>query len=520
MNKLLGALAVSAVLTGSTYANPFSDVPAGHWAYGAVNSVVNSGMMKGYPKGIFKGKETVNRYQMATIISRLLKRSGGSNDADVRRTLDRLGEEFMDELDLIGARLTALEGAFNEHVNEGGDANGFNFSGEARVRWENRTEDLADANAKDDASRFQVRTLVDIEKSVDRADVFVQLAHDKTFGDTDNTAEGNVSINQAFVNFGVTDNSSLKIGRQAFVRGNGSIIGRYDHLQDPYSYDGWVFSSSYDDISYDVWSLRLSNAGQATNPGNAAAAFTDADIHGLDANFTDIWGGDLHVHYYHATGVNNQVGHTLDTYGFDWAKDYEEWDFYVQYATQGGGLGAVDYDGTLWNLAVGYDLDEDDKLGLSWTSYSGEEAGADTKAWQGGLGNGHGFLGFADVLAQENVEDITFTWDRQVNDRNSFHLAYHMFSLESATDQAALLGGGLPGWAGAAAGAGTADANGNLDDDLGTELDLIWKHQLSGDVGLALGYAAFDAGDYFTANNAGANSPDVTYTWLNANVKF
>ena len=166
MNKLLGALAVSAVLTGSTYANPFSDVPAGHWAYGAVNSVVNSGMMKGYPKGMFKGKETVNRYQMATIISRLLKRAGGSNDADVRRTLDRLGEEFMDELDLIGARLTALEGAFNEHVNEGGDASGFKFSGEARVRWENRTEDLAAAvpAAKDDRSRFQARTLLECRK--------------------------------------------------------------------------------------------------------------------------------------------------------------------------------------------------------------------------------------------------------------------------------------------------------------------------------------------------------------------
>ena len=528
MNKLLGALAISAVLTGSTYANPFSDVPAGHWAYGAVNSVVNSGMMKGYPKGIFKGKETVNRYQMATIISRLLKRSGGSNDADVRRTLDRLGEEFMDELDLIGARLTALEGAFNEHVNEGGDANGFNFSGEARVRWENRTEDLTDADAKDDMSRFQVRTLVDIEKSVDRADVFVQLAHDKTFGDnvllatdSDNTTEGNVSINQAYVNFGVTDSSSLKIGRQAFVRGNGSIIGRYDHLQDPYSYDGWVFSSSYDDISYDVWSLRLANAG------------IDRDIHGLDANFTDIWGGDLHVHYYHATGFEGNIDSTLDTYGFAWAREYEEWDFNVQYATQGGGTTAIDYEGTLLNLAVGYDLDEDDKLGLSWTSYSGSDANAagnGEDAWQhADLSDAHNFLGFADVLAQQNVEDITFTWDRQVNDRNSFHLAYHMFSLENSTTGASLLGNGARGWAGVqttdangvedALNQGTA-ANGVFDDDLGNELDLVWKHALSNDVSLALGYAAFDAGDYFTANNANGNSPDVTYTWLNATVKF
>jgi len=521
MKKLLGALAVSTALTGATFASPFTDVPNSHWAYGAINDVVASGIMKGYRGGMFKGNETVNRYEMAIIVSRLMKKAGGKGvGADVRRTMDRLGEEFMDELDLIGARLTALENAFHEHVTDGGDtgANGFAFSGEARVRWENRTEDLTDANAKDDMSRFQVRTLIDIEKSVDRADIFVQLAHDKTFGDfgqTDPTIEGNVNINQAYVNFAVTDNSSLKIGRQAFVTGNGSIIGRYDHLQDPYSFDGWKFSSSYDDISYDVWSLRVADDA------------TDTDIHGLDANFTDIWGGDLHVHYYHATGYTGAVDHTLDTYGFDWAKDYEEWDFYVQYATQGGGTTNIDYNGTLWNLAVGYDLDEDDKLGLSWTSYSGTDANAagnGQDAWQhAGLGDAHNFLGFADVLAQQNVEDITFTWDRQVNDKNSFHLAYHIFSLENDTSAAAFLGNGNQGWAGIQTNGGlnqATAANGVFDDDLGNELDLVWKHTLSNDVNLALGYAAFDAGDYFTANNANGNSPDVTYTWLNATVKF
>jgi hypothetical protein len=61
----------------------------------------------------------------------------------------------MDELDLIGARLTALENAFHEHVTTGGDtgANGFKFSGEARLRWENRTEDFGTgATQKDDVS--------------------------------------------------------------------------------------------------------------------------------------------------------------------------------------------------------------------------------------------------------------------------------------------------------------------------------------------------------------------------------
>ena len=517
MKKLLGALAVSAALTGTTFASPFTDVPSSHWAYGAINDVVASGIMKGYRGGMFKGNETVNRYEMAIIVSRLMKKAGGKGvGADVRRTMDRLGEEFMDELDLIGARLTALENAFHEHVTEGGDtgANGFAFSGETRVRWENRTEDLAAAvpAAKDDRSRFQARTLLDVEKSVDRADFFVQLQHDTTFGGNTN----NLDLNQAWVKLAVTDNSSLKLGRQELVRGNGSILGRYDHLQNPNSVEGWVFDSSYDDISYSVFSVR-------TADDNGAGV--DTDHHGLDLNFTDIFDGDLHVHYYHSTGLNGAVGDSLDTYGFDWSRDYEAWDFYVQYAAQAGDNNAnVDYDGTLWNLAVGYDLDEDDKLGLSWTSYSGNEAdsAAKNEAWVNVAGDGHKFLGFADVFAQSNIEDIAFTWDRQVNARNSFHLAYHMFSLEN-TDGAlptltnALGASGLDAWAGFATG---ANANAGTEDDLGNELDLVWKHQLSNDVSLALGYAAFDAGDYFTANNANGVSPDVTYSWINANVKF
>ena len=110
-----------------------------------------------------------------------------------------------------------------------------------------------------------------------------------------------------------------------------------------------------------------------------------------------------------------------------------------------------------------------------------------------------------------------------VNDKNSFHLAYHIFSLENDTSAAAFLGNGNQGWAGIQTNGGlnqATAANGVFDDDLGNELDLVWKHTLSNDVNLALGYAAFDAGDYFTANNANGNSPDVTYTWLNATVKF
>jgi hypothetical protein len=548
MKKLLGALAVSAALTGTTFASPFTDVPSSHWAYGAINDVVASGIMKGYRGGMFKGNETVNRYEMAIIVSRLMKKAHGKTvGADVRRTMDRLGEEFMDELDLIGARLTALENAFHEHVTTGGDtgANGFNFSGEARVRWENRTEDFGATTPapKDDASRWQARTLLDVEKSVDRADFFVQLAADHTFGveNADGTGEVNLELNQAWVNFAVTDNTSLKVGRQTLERGNGTILSRYDWLQNPYSWDGLVLNSSYDDIKYSVWHMTVDNDG-AGNVGLAPAGqtpnLTDLEANGLDVHFGDVFDGNLHVHYYTLNGGLNgvnpvtfgRVGDNLTVLGFDWARDYNEWDFYVQYAAQGGDNGAAaarDYEGKMYHLAVGYDVDAENKVGLSYLSYSGDVADAGTadEGWVNFAGDNHGYLGFADVFDMENIEDITFTWDRKINDRNSFHLAYHMFSLENADSRASLLGNGLgaQAWRGAGENANAANNGEHFETDLGNELDLVWKHSLSNDVNLTVGYAMYAAGDYFTANRAaGPNviSPDVNYGWVTATVKF
>ncbi len=39
------------VQAGALAANPFSDVPAGHWAYGAVAKLAAEGVVDGYPDG-------------------------------------------------------------------------------------------------------------------------------------------------------------------------------------------------------------------------------------------------------------------------------------------------------------------------------------------------------------------------------------------------------------------------------------------------------------------------------------
>ena len=88
-------------VTASVYAaNPFSDVPAGHWAYDAVNRLAAAGIIDGYGDGNFGGERLMTRYEMAQIVAKAMAK--GAN-------VDRLAVEFADELDSLGVRVAALE---------------------------------------------------------------------------------------------------------------------------------------------------------------------------------------------------------------------------------------------------------------------------------------------------------------------------------------------------------------------------------------------------------------------------
>ena len=93
------ALGVSATAFA---ANPFSDLPAGHWAYASVAKLAAAGIVDGYPDGTFKGERTMTRYEMAQIVAKALAK--GAIGAD-----DKLVGEFADELDNLGVRVAKLE---------------------------------------------------------------------------------------------------------------------------------------------------------------------------------------------------------------------------------------------------------------------------------------------------------------------------------------------------------------------------------------------------------------------------
>jgi hypothetical protein len=73
MRKLIAALCLAVAAVAVSHAQaPFADVPKDHWAYEAVNTLAQRGIVIGYPDGTFGGKREMTRYEFAVAVSRML----------------------------------------------------------------------------------------------------------------------------------------------------------------------------------------------------------------------------------------------------------------------------------------------------------------------------------------------------------------------------------------------------------------------------------------------------------------
>ena len=89
-------------------ANPFTDVSADDWAYQAVASLSDEGVIDGYPDGTFRGDKHVNRYEIAQIVARLMAKEDTLN-ASQKETLAKLSSQYANELKDLGVRIAELE---------------------------------------------------------------------------------------------------------------------------------------------------------------------------------------------------------------------------------------------------------------------------------------------------------------------------------------------------------------------------------------------------------------------------
>ncbi|WP_276634873.1 S-layer homology domain-containing protein [Phascolarctobacterium succinatutens] len=167
--SLVLAMAMALGVTASAYAaNPFSDVPAGHWAYDSINKLAAAGVIEGYGDTTFGGDKLMTRYEMAQIVAKAMAK--GAN-------VDKLAAEFADELDNLGVRVANLEKKADNVKVTGemrylyedykGEGNSFDHNLRSRI-WVNgqvnddwsytgmlqNTQDLKD-NAGNETTKFQ-----------------------------------------------------------------------------------------------------------------------------------------------------------------------------------------------------------------------------------------------------------------------------------------------------------------------------------------------------------------------------
>ena len=231
--SLVLAMAMALGVTASAYAaNPFSDVPAGHWAYDAVNKLAAEGVVDGYPDGTYGGDKLMTRYEMAQIVAKAMAK--GAN-------VDKLAAEFADELDSLGVRVANLEKK----------SDNVKITGQIRASYR-------DADDKGHQGRLRTRLFVNgtINEDWTYTGRFENNQYfdgaDETKGYHDNTGDDEVKFNWAYVT-GKVGGVKVEAGRQDFT--NADVVDiTGDGVKLAYGSDwqvkGWAFKGTSDVVDY------------------------------------------------------------------------------------------------------------------------------------------------------------------------------------------------------------------------------------------------------------------------------
>ena len=224
--SLVLAMAMALGVTASAYAaNPFSDVPAGHWAYDAVNKLAAAGVVDGYPDGTYGGDKLMTRYEMAQIVAKAMAK--GAN-------VDKLAAEFADELDSLGVRVANLEKK----------ADNVKITGQIRASYKDVSGDKKDNN-------MRLRSRLFVNGTINDDWTYTGRFHNEQYvtGNDDKGAKGeedDLDFNWAFVS-GRVGGVKMDAGRMDFtyadvvdVRGDGVKLAYGDDVK----VTGWGFKGN------------------------------------------------------------------------------------------------------------------------------------------------------------------------------------------------------------------------------------------------------------------------------------
>ena len=257
---LLAAVMALGVNAGVYAANPFSDVPAGHWAYDAVNKLAAEGVIEGYPGGTYGGDRLMTRYEMAQITAKAMAKGANA---------DRLAAEFADEIDSLGVRVANLEKK----------ADNVRITGQIRYEYGDRGGDLGSKYGK--VAQHRLRSRIFVNGNINE-DWSYTGRFENNQSLKNSSGDDTVRLNQAYV--------TGKLGGVKLIAGKG------DH----YTGSGFV----YDDTAEFI---RATYGKEVQVNAYVGKPVTTASDYGYEK----MWGGE----------VSGKIGRLTLAAGYDEFKD-------------------------------------------------------------------------------------------------------------------------------------------------------------------------------------------------------
>uniref|UniRef100_UPI0025D0FE0F S-layer homology domain-containing protein n=1 Tax=uncultured Megasphaera sp. TaxID=165188 RepID=UPI0025D0FE0F len=224
-------------------ANPFVDVPSDSWAYKSVVELADAGIIQGVDGSYFQGSRNITRYEAAEMVAKAMAHMDKAS-VEQRALINKLADEYADELNNLGVRVSALE-------NRVGNVK---LTGDARIRYQHQDSSESNAGYKNDASwDYRVRVRANAKVN-DRTTVTYGISTDDiNFADNGAASDNkNIFTDDAKVdyNFG-GDHWNLSVGRtDTYVLGGENAYGFqygdvFDRAELKYTNDHFAATAGY-----------------------------------------------------------------------------------------------------------------------------------------------------------------------------------------------------------------------------------------------------------------------------------
>ena len=226
-------------------ANPFVDVPSDSWAYKSVVELADAGIIQGVDGQYFQGNRNITRYEAAEMVAKAMAHMDKAS-VEQRALINKLADEYADELNNLGVRVSALE-------NRVGNVK---LTGDARVRYIHQdSDDQGKGEVKNDNSwSYRVRVRANAQVN-DRTKVVYGIStNNVNFADNSTASDSkgnNIFTDRAFVDYNFGGNNwDLKVGRDEYDMGGGRAYGflygdTFDGAQLKYTNDKFAATAGY-----------------------------------------------------------------------------------------------------------------------------------------------------------------------------------------------------------------------------------------------------------------------------------